>query len=218
MDTDDMVYDFTPDEFDNRKEFKEKRKKEAEYKKMMEDCIGMLNVAFNAKLSSHKNLKKFLIHKASWYPYLIESFEGVWKNKAIYYCIIEYSGDLINRNIYRLGDPRYYAGLITLSNKYPHTIVQPETLAHKVESIFTKNDVDFKHAKRFSRKFHVITKNKPALEMLWHNRDLNKLAGFPLAEIELNGQQCYFRTGQKPITLNDTATFIDLAKTLMEIL
>lgn len=213
-----MVYDFTPDEFDNQKEFKQKRKREAEYKKMMEDCIQMLSKAFNAKISSHKNLKKFLIHEASWYPYLIESFAGVWKNKEFYCCIIEYSGNHVNRNIYHLGDPKYFAGLITITNKYPHTIVQPETIAHKVESIFTKNDVDFKHAKKFSRKFHVITKNKPALEILWHNKDLDKLAGFPLAEFELNEQQCYFRTGQKPITVNDTTIFIDLAKTLMEIL
>lgn len=212
------MYDFTPDEFDNQEDFKEKRRKEAEYKKMMEDCIQMLRDTFIAGTSSHKNLKNFLIHESSTYPYLIESYQGKWKTKEFYCCILEYSGEPANRNIYHLGDPKYFAGLITLSKKYPHTLVQPETIAHKVESLFTKTDVDFKHAKKFSRKFHVITKNKDALEMLWHGKDLDRLAAFPTAEFELHEDECYFRAGQKPITLNDTSIFTDLAKTLMEIL
>jgi hypothetical protein len=218
MDADNMVYDFTPDEFDNQDQFKEKRKVEAEYKKMMEDCIRLLGDELHAEPSSHRNLKSFLIHESSTYPFIIESFQGIWKNKEFYCCILEYSGEHVNRNIYHSGDPKYFAGLITTTKKYPHTIVQPETIAHKVEDLFTKTDVDFNHAKKFSRKFHVITKDKTALEMLWHSKDLDKLAGFHVAEFELHDHACYFRAGQKPITLNETAMFIDLARTLMEIL
>lgn len=212
------MYDFTPDEFDHQEEFKEKRRKEAEYKKMMEDCIQMLSDAFDAKASSHKNLKSFLIHESTTYPYLVESYEGAWKNKEFYCCILEYSGDEINRNIHHYGGPKYFAGLVTLTKKYPHTIIQPETIAHKVENLFTKNDIDFKQAEKFSRKFHVITKNKPALEIIWHNTDLDKLAVFKLAEIEIYDQQCYFKISEKPISLVETTNFIELAKTLMEIL
>ncbi len=212
------MYDFTPDVFDHQESFKEKRRKEAEYKKMMEDSILMLRDTLNASTSSHRNLKKFLIHESSMYPYIVESYQGIWKNKQFYCCILEYSGSHVNRNIYHSGDPKYFAGLITLSKKYPHTLVQPETLALKIESFFTKTDVDLKHARKFSSKFHVISKDKVALEMLWHSKDLDRLAAFPTAEFELQEDECYFRTEQKPITPDDTAIFINLAKTLMEIL
>lgn len=212
------MYDFTPDEFDNQKEFKEKRRKEAEHKKMMEDCIQLLGSAFDAKLSSHKNLKNFLIHDHSLYPFIVESYEGISKNKEFYCCILVYTGDEINRHIYFYGEPKYFSGLITLKTKYPHTIIQPETLAHKFENLFTKNDVDFKHSKKFSGIFHVITKNKDALQILWHNKDLNKLASFSQAQIEINERHCYFRVSEKPISLDETSNFIELAKTLMEIL
>lgn len=222
MDLDDTFHefsfdDFAVDDFANDKMIKEKRRLEAEFAKMMKESLKIVTDAFNAKESSHKNLKGFLLHRTVSIPFLTESYQGKWKNRDFYFCVFEYTSSVYAGRLQHWGENKYFAGLITLNKTYPHTLAQPETIALKVEDLFTKTDVDFEHAKKFSRKFHVITKDKAALEMLLFNKDLDKIANYPLAEFELDEQHCYFRAGRKPVSISEAENFIALAKSLLEV-
>ncbi len=218
-DIDDLtVPDFSGDDFADDKQIQKKRILEAEFKKMTEDSIKVITDAFCAQISSHKNLKHFLLHKTIAIPTLIESYQGKWGNKAIHFCVFQYTSSVYAGKLYNAGENNYFVGLIDLDKTYPHTIVQPETIALKIEDLFTKTDVDFAHAKRFSWKFHAITEDKTALEMLFFNKDLDRIAQFPLTEFELNNRQCYFRENRKPVSLREAENFVELAKILLEVL
>jgi hypothetical protein len=181
---------------------------------MIDDSTKIVTDAFNAKASSHKNLKQFLLHKSINIPFIIESYEGKWKNRDIYFCILQYESSVHAGRVNNSGSDNYFAGVIDLDRSYPQTIAQPETIALKIENLVTKADVDFSHAKKFSWKFHVITKDRSALELLFHNKELNEIAQYPAAEFELLGSQCYFRLDRKPVSIDGAEKFVELAKTL----
>ncbi len=223
MDIDDApldpdFYDFSGDDFAGDKEIQKIRKEEAAFNKMMNDCISMVTHAFGASPASHRNLKHFLLHKSVHTPFVRESYEGRWKQHTFYFCIFQYSSSVHAGRLYNSGTDHYFAGLINLGKTYPHTIGQPETLALKLENLVLKTDVDFSHAKKFSRRFHVICKDREALQTLLFNKDLNRLAAHPDAEFELNEKQCYFRPNRKPISPEVTTDFIGLVKVLLELL
>jgi hypothetical protein len=212
------LYDFSGDDFANDKEIQKLRKEEAEFNKMMNDSIKIVAEAFNAKKSSHKNLKHFLLHRSVSIPYVTDSYLGRWKNRDIYFCVFEYESSVHAGRLHSSGSNYYFAGLIELDKTYPHTLAQPETIAIKLENLVTKLDIDFKYAKKFSRKFHVITKDEHLLEMLFMNKDLDQLANHPSAEFELKDRQCYFRANRKPVSLAEAEKFVELAKTFLEVI
>jgi hypothetical protein len=218
MDLDDNVFDLSAADFGNDKNIQEKRKQEAEYNKMMHESVGFINTAFNAKSSSHKNLKEFFLHKAlSYYPFIKDSYEGRWKGREFYFCVFEYVAGNTGR-LYYSGLEYYLVGLIELKKNYPHTIGQPETIALKLEDLFTRVDVDFDHAGKFSRRFHVITKDERALQANLFNKDLDRIAAYPSAEFELNEKQCYFRLSRRSVSMKEATDFVELAKIFMEVL
>ncbi|MES1226896.1 MAG: hypothetical protein ABUT20_66090 [Bacteroidota bacterium] len=223
MDTDEdsldsFIPDFSGDDFADVKWIQEKRKTEAEFRKMMNDSIKIVADTFNAKESSHRNLKHFLLHKSVHIPFIIHSYQGRWKNRSIYFCVFEYESSVHAGRVHNVGSNYYFAGMIELDRTYPHTMAQPETIALKIEDLFTRLDTDFEHAKKFSRKFYLITKDEPLLEMLFLNKDLDRLAVFNTAEFELKDKQCYFRASRKPVSLDEAEEFADLAKTLLEVI
>jgi hypothetical protein len=148
----------------------------------------------------------------------MESYLGSLGRKPVFFSIIQYRSSVSAGRVRFSGSNNYFVGVITLERSYPHTIIQPETAALKISNLFVKGDVDFKHAKWFSFKFHVITKDEDRLRRLFENVDLNRLTKFGNAEIEINDTQCYFRATRKPVSQEEAQVFIELAKTICEIL
>lgn len=211
------VPDFSGDDFGHLKWIQEKRKAEAEFNKMMTDSIKVVSLAFNAKPSSHKNLKHFLLHKEVSIPIISDSYLGSWKNRPVYFCIFEYESSTSIAKSNERGSNYYFAGMIGLDKSYPHTLIHPETMAIKIENLFTRLDVDFPHAKRFSRKYHVMCKDKDSLKTLLLPKDLDSLSWNNFAEFELKEKQCYFRVSRKPVSLAEAEKFIELGKNLIEL-
>lgn len=209
--------DFSGDDFANDRQIQEKRRLEAIYAKMMKESVKVVTDAFKATKSSHRNLKNFLLHKTIDTPWLLESYKGTWKNRHIYFCVLEYTSSVQAGKLYYSGEDKYFAGLIDLTKTYPHTVAQPETIALKLEDIFTRTDIDFDHAKKFSRSFHVVSKDKFALEILLFNKDLDRIAATPLAEFELNEKACYFRASRRPVSVEEAENFVELVKSLLEV-
>ena len=206
------------DDFANDKEIKRQRKEKAEHLKMLESSIKEIKEAFNAKDSSQQNIKQFLLYKSIERPSVIKSITGEWNNKEIYISTIQYFSFVSLPRYHNAGTDEYLVGVITLKESYPHIIIKPEILALKIEDIFTKMDVDFKHAKLFSFLFYVVTKEKESLKQKFLSKDLNRLTKFLDAEIEIIGYNCYFRANRKSISLKEAEKFTKLAKTLSEIL
>lgn len=215
--SDACFYDFSGDDFANDKDIQKIRKEQEAFDQMMKDSIQIVADAFTAKRSSHKNLKHFLLHKSVSIPFVSDSYLGSWKNRAIYFCVFEYESSVHAGKLHNTGSNYYFAAMIELDKTYPHTLAQPETLAIKLENLVTKLDVDFKHAKKFSRKFHVITKDAHALENLFITRELDRLAQHAGAEFELLDRQCYFRANRKPVSIAEAEKFVALAKIFVEV-
>jgi hypothetical protein len=211
------IPDFSDPEFDNEKEVKKWRKEREDFVKYINECTTVIRNSFNASKSSHKNLKRFELHKLITTPFIVESFAGSFRKKDVFFSIIQYktSARIARGDI--SGTDEYFVGVITLERSYPHTIILPETLGLKINNLFIRGDVDFRHAKWFSFKFHVITKDEDRLRRSFENIDLNRLNKFSNAEIEINENQCYFRANRKPVSLKEAEIFIELAKTICEI-
>ena len=211
------IPDFSDPEFDNDKEVKKWREEEKEIQKYIDDCIKIVSGSFNSTKSSHKNLKGFELHKLLETPFIIESHKGNLGKKTVFFSVIEYHTSIKAGRTTSSGSDNYFVGVITLDRSYPHTIIQEETLALKIHNLVVPGDVDFKHAKWFSFKFHVITKDEDRLRKLFEFADLNKLTKFSNAEIEIKDDQCYFRANSKPVSFEEANVFADLGKTICEI-
>jgi len=211
------IPDFSPDEFDNDTEVKKWREAEKEFQKYIDDCIKVVSDSFNSTKSSHKNLKGFELHKLIETPFIIESHKGNFGKKTVFFSVIAYRTSVKTGRTTLSGSDNYFVGVITLDNSYPHTIIQEETAALKLHNLFVRGDVDFKHARWFSFKFHVITKDEDRLRKLFEFVDLDRLTKFSNGEIELRDNQCYFRANRKPVSLQEANVFTDLAKTICEI-
>jgi hypothetical protein len=80
-----------------------------------------------------------------------------------------------------------------------------------------KGDVDFKDYPLFSKKFHVVTKDKDRLNYLLYNKPLDELTEFPDMELEINGNQCFFRCSKQPMDQEITKEFVALGKLLLRV-
>src|SRR6185436_7843301 len=209
--------DFSDQEFDNDKEVKKWKKEREEHIKHINECITVVSKSFNSSQSSHKNLKGFELHKLINIPFIIESHTGSFGKKTVFFSVIRYktSARIPKGNI--SGSDEYFVGVITLEKSYPHTIILPETIALKINNLFIRGDVDFTHAKWFSFKFHVITKDEDRLRRSFEYVDLNRLTKFKNAEIEIKDNKCYFRANRKAVSLKEAQIFTELAKTICEI-
>jgi hypothetical protein len=212
------IPDFSDPEFDNDKEVKKWREEEKAFAMYIDDCIQIVSGSFNASKSSHKNLKGFELHKVIDTPFIIESHSGSIGRKTVFFSIIQYHTSVRTGRTTSSGSDYYFVGVIILEKSYPHTIIQQETAALKIHNLFVPGDIDFKHARWFSFKFHVITKDEDKLRRLFENVDLERLTKFSNAEIEIKDNQCYFRTNRKPVSPEEAEIFTELAKTICEIL
>ncbi len=206
------------DEFKFDPEIQKMRKEKASFLMMIRDSLALVKEAFSAKVSSKKNLSNYLLHQSLPTPFVEDAFTGSWSGQPIYITTISYYSGVMSGRIRSAGYDNYLIGVITLKNKYPHSIIQPEILKLKLENLITRQDVDFKHARLFSFLFYVITKDKILLRQQLKDKYLDKINKFLDAEIEIIGSQCYFRVSRKPISMSEAKKFVRLGKLLTEIL
>ena len=208
------IPDFSEDDFENDKEVKKWRDAEKEYEKMIDESVTLVCNAFSASTSSHKNFKGFDLHRLINLPFILETYTGTVGRKTILFSLVQYHTSMVAGRTRLSGTDEYFVGVITLERSYPHTIIQRETIALKINNLFVPGDIDFTHAKRFSSKFHVISKDEERLRRSFDNADLDRLNEFSNAEIEIRDNECYFRTGRKPASREEAEVFIELAKTI----
>jgi hypothetical protein len=206
------------DPFKYDPEIQRLRKEKAAHLAMVRKSLQIIKHEFNAKISSKKNLSNYILHQSLPLPIIEDAYSGNWDDQPVYFTTINYYSSVTVGRVHSAGNDSYIVGIVKLKNKYPHTIIQPETLRIKIENLITRQDVDFSHARIFSFLFYVITKDKHLLKQLMTNKDLDKLNKFLDAEIEINGNQCYFRTSRKPISVAEAKKFVRLGKLLLAIL
>lgn len=198
-------------------EIQRTRKEKAEYLAMIRKSLQIVKEGFGAQSGSKRHLSRFLLFKNLPMTLIQDAYTGSWNNQKVYFTTINYHTSVRTPRIYNAGYDNYLAGIITLKNSYPHTIIQPEILRLKLEDLFNRADTDFTHARIFSFLFYVITKDKPMLKQLLKDKNLNRLNTFLDAEIEINGNQCYFRCSRKAISMAEAKKFVRLGKLLTEI-
>jgi hypothetical protein len=115
------------------------------------------------------------------------------------------------------GENCFFSGLLRLRNEFPLTHVYKENLSIKVADWFIKADVDFKEQKKFSAKFHVVTKDKDKLTRLLQNKPLDELVQFPDLHLELSGYNLTYCLSPENAIEDDTVRFIQLTKLLKRI-
>ncbi|MGN6440265.1 MAG: hypothetical protein ACTHMM_27315 [Agriterribacter sp.] len=89
-------------------------------------------------------------------------------------------------------------------------------MKEKLVELILKNELDFNHSKKFSRRFYVLTEEKKRLADIFQLKDLDPLAAFPDVEIELRENKCLFRNSRKPISQLEAVQFCELAKLLIK--
>jgi len=207
------------DDFADDKDIQESRRLQAEYNKLIADCETMVCEEFNLQESEiEPDLSAFEIPKS------IGTIDG----EFLYYSpdnsspfrayLIAYQWSHHSSRNSASGNAHCWLGSIQLTKEFPLTFIYKETVKEKIVNWFVKGDVDFKEHKKFSGKFHVVTKDKEKLTWLLNNKPLDELTDFPEMEIEISGTECMFRVSKETIDIEPTKQFIQLAKKLIKIL
>lgn len=149
--------------------------------------------------------KEWGLTKPMQSPEILGIFSSGDLDKPSYFLIIESSLALRSRFT-------QYIGYYKTSTSYPLTFIYPEGIREKLEDFFTKIDLDFEHAPRFSSKFRVVTEDKNQLQIFLQFKPLEDLAAFPEMEIELRGNYCLFRRGYGAYNEQDFASVVKLMK------
>lgn len=204
-------------DWENDKEIMKLRKEKAAHEQKITDSIAVVKEALNAKETIEKEPSSFFLYSSIPGAFVNASYLGEWNGKKVYFGSFEYHTSITAGRARSEGRDAYFFGVISLKEAYPHIVIKPELLALKIEDLFTKMDVDFKHARLFSFLYYVITKDKNALEFKFRSKELNRIARFLNAEIEFIGYECFFRVNRKAINLKEAERFVKLAKVLAEV-
>lgn len=205
------------DGWENDKEIIKLRKEKAAHQKMIADSIAIVKEGLNAKETIEKEPSSFFLYNSIPDAFVNASYLGEWNGKKMYFGSFEYFTSVRTGRTTSEGRDEYLFGVISLKEAYPHIVIKPELLALKIEDLFTKMDVDFKHARLFSFLYYVITKDKNALKFKFQSKELNRIAKFLNAEIEFIGHECFFRVNRTAISPKQAERFVKLAKVLAEV-
>ena len=210
------IPDFSGDDFAFDKEIQKTRAAAEAYNKMVNDSLAIVENAFGAKETSHKNLKTFLMFK-NLQAIITWSLKGTYNGKNLHISLAKYFTSLRVGRAYYSGDDLYLFGYFIMRNSFPKTYVCKETIREWITDLFLNSEVDFEHSKKFSRKFYVLTEDKKTLSDLLQFKDLDELAAYPDMEVEFQGNACLFRSSRKCISPKEAEVFTELAKTLIGI-
>ncbi len=209
-----FIPDFSGDDFADDKEIQRARAERKAYEKLVQECLELIGEELNASKSGHINLKGFNIFKPLDAT-LKQSLKSVINEKVIWVTLVEYESAFPTARDSNWGIDQYLIGHISFNTKFPRTYIQKETLKEKIEDLFLKQDTDFRHCKKFSKKFHVVTEDKNKLAHLFQSKNLDALTDFPDLELEFFNNAALFRSSRKPISMEEAQIFCNLTKVLL---
>lgn len=212
-----FIPDFSGDDFAHDKEIQRARAERKAYEKLVQECLKLIGEELNASESGHINFKGFHLFKPLSAT-LKQSFKSVLNDKVVWVSLVEYESAFPTARDSNGGSDQYLFGHISFSTQFPRTYIQKETLKEKIEDLFLKQDTDFTHSKKFSKKFHVVTEDKNKLAHLFQSKNLDALIDFPDLELEFLNNTALFRSSRKPISMEESQTFCDITKVLVSIL
>jgi hypothetical protein len=211
-----IIPDFSGDDFANDKEIQKTRAASKAYAQMIEESLTVIRQALKAQDASHTNFKAFYMFK-SLRATVKHSMKTVLQNKDLRISLAEYYSTFPTGKYSNSGIDQYLFGYLTLKNSYPRTYIHPETIKEKIVDIFLQRDVDFSHSKQFSSRFQVLTENKNSLSNLLQFKNLDGLAHFPEMELELFNNMVLFRSSRKPVSITEAALFCEMVKVILSI-
>lgn len=209
--------DFEGDDFANDKEIQRLRKIDADYRKLLDDCMRIVSQKLNLEEGVAEDISPFALIQSLREADVYSSFcsNGALPLQA---CLLQHKWVVHGKYGNRTGIDTNIVGLLTLKKEYPVTYIYKETLADKISDWFAKTDVDLKDCKRFSSCFHMVTQDKEKLKLLLLNKPMDDLARYPDAAIEIKGYKCLFKVSNDDISEEQAEKFTGLAQTLCRIL
>lgn len=211
------IPDFKGDDFANDKEIQKVRAEAKAYDTLVKDCLSIVRDKLNVKEAAHKNLKSFLMFK-NLQATVLDSFKSTGADGLLHVSLVEYSSSYSTGKYANAGTDHYLFGHLVTDKLFPKTYVCKETIREKITDLFLRLEIDFEHSKKFSRKFHVLTEDKSRLINLWQFKNVDDLILFPELELEIHSNACLFRSSRRAISIEETFSFCELAKTLIKLL
>lgn len=83
--------------------------------------------------------------------------------------------------------------------------------------LLTRKETDFPGHRNFSRRFHLLTEDPEKLRELVRFSPLDDLTHFPDLELEIQGDQCFYRTSTLPLSRKEAMKHVELTKLLLRI-
>lgn len=210
------IPDFSGDDFANDKEIQRIRAQEQAYNKMVNDSLTIIQDKLGVVEASHKNLKGFEMFK-NLQAIVVRSLRAPDSNNSLHVSLAQYTSSIPSGKHSNISTDQYLFGHFEMRRTYPPTYIYKETLSEKIAGIFLNNELDFKHSKKFSRKFHVLTHDKRRLSELLQFKDLDELARYPEMELEIQGDAVLFRSSRKAVSPEEAERFCRLAKVLVRV-
>lgn len=211
--------DFEQDDFANDKEIQKIRSIQKKYDEMIQESIETVRKEFSLEDEEPEaEIEDSILIKSFDSPNINESLKSSNKPFELQVYLVEYSWESRAGRSHQSGRDEMFIGSLSLNKSFPPTCIFKETLATIITDWFTKQDVDFKEQKLFSRKFHVISEDKDKLQLLLFNKQLDDLALFPEMEAEIKNNKCFFRVSGNSIDEEEVKKFIELTKVLVKIL
>src|SRR5688500_12049172 len=210
------VPDFSGDDFLNDKEIQKSRKEAEAYNRLINESLAVVKDELGLIKSSHTNFKKFLMFK-NLQPILIDSFRAQQAPLPLIMSVAEYRSAYPIPKNHNSGSDLYLFGSIGYNKQFPKSYICRETIREKMVDLFSRQEIDFKEHKKFSRCFHVISKDGKRLTDLFQFKNMDELTAFPNMELEIHEHSCLFRNSRRSISIEEASDFAELAKTLVDI-
>ena len=205
------------DELFNDKDIQQVSNRDLEYDEDIEACLNLLEKKFAIQNAPCPAIESFLLYK----QFESVAVVGVYKSSAgemdVAFYQLQYSWASGAKYVRRHYDQCFLA-LLTLGRSYPRTCITKETLQTRINDWFTKQDVDFIEQKKFSKMFHVATRDKQKLTSMLYDQSLDELTDFPEMEAEIWDNYCLFKESSNPASEYRTEQLIALTKTLHRVL
>ncbi|MFT3980620.1 MAG: hypothetical protein QM687_09135 [Ferruginibacter sp.] len=208
------IPDFSGDDFANDKGILETRAAIKAQEKILEDSLLIVQNTLGLEKTKHRDFSHFHLFK-KLDAGLESSFGSPAQHHALQASVVSYFSSVSAGKARYEGWDNYLFGHFFTRKEYPATYISKESIHEKINDLFVRQDVDFSHSKKFSRRFHVITEDKGRLSDLLLLKELDTLCSFREMEIELNGKECLFRHSRSTISVKEAEKFSELAKALL---
>ncbi len=142
---------------------------------------------------------------------ITESFICFRNDKTINLCAVEYNS--YSRRA--VSHDYYWIGIIRLPRAFPHTYIKPESLADKVAKWFIKIDIAVPNQDSFNSRYFLASDNSEELLLNMPMSFFNYLGQFDKMLVEINKELCFFRLDEKPISREQTLSYLEMGSELL---